>query len=120
MMRDSPTQRVQQLAHDLELKVRLAADALTRPRRHLAAKALQSGERLFLLAHERQGEQGEAGGYATTGISSASRSLSGYQRLKMAPSSPLSVFTRVCSHKCAPSLDHCICCFLGRVPWGCG
>src|SRR5207249_10891048 len=32
--------------------------------------------------------------------------------LKMALSSPLSVRTRVCNNKCAPSLDHCICCFL--------
>jgi len=38
--------------------------------------------------------------------------MSGYQRLKMAPNSPLSVRTRVCNNKCAPSLDHCICCFL--------
>src|SRR5439155_16778782 len=59
-----------------------------------------------------QREQGDAGGYAATGISSASRSMSGYQRLKMALSSPLSVRTRVCNNKCAPSLDHCICCFL--------
>src|SRR6266851_8195766 len=57
-------------------------------------------------------EHGDAGGYAATGISSTSRSMSGYQRLKIAPSSPLSVRTRVCSNKCAPSLDHCICCFL--------
>src|SRR6266446_4822440 len=59
-----------------------------------------------------QGEQGDAGGYAAIGISSTSRSISGYQRLKMAPNSPLSVRTRVCNNKCAPSLDHCICCFL--------
>src|SRR6266540_4068693 len=58
------------------------------------------------------GEQGDAGGYAAIGISSTSRSMSGYQRLKMVPSSPLSVSTRVCNNKCAPSLDHCICCFL--------
>src|SRR5438094_10198685 len=57
-------------------------------------------------------EQGDAGGYAATGISSTSRSMSGYQRLKMAPNSPLSVRTRVCNNKWAPSLDHCICCFL--------
>src|SRR5215813_11500417 len=57
-------------------------------------------------------EQGDAGGYAATGISSTSRSMSGYQRLKMAPSSPLSVHTRVCNNKWAPSLDHCICCSL--------
>src|SRR5262249_12040664 len=58
------------------------------------------------------GEHGDAGGYAATGISSASRSMSGYQRLKMVLSSPFSVRTRVCNNKCAPSLDHCICCFL--------
>src|SRR5438445_12649161 len=57
-------------------------------------------------------EKGDAGGYAATGISSTSRSMSGYQRLKMAPNSPLSVRTRVCNNKWAPSLDHCICCFL--------
>src|SRR5205809_7026198 len=57
-------------------------------------------------------EQGDAGDYAATGISSTSRSMSGYQRLKMAPSSPFSVRTRVCNNKWAPSLDHCICCFL--------
>src|SRR5215472_16127404 len=60
----------------------------------------------------RLGEQGDAGGYAATEISSTSRSMSGYQRLKMAPNSPLSVRTRVCINKWAPSLDHCICCFL--------
>src|SRR6266704_1797164 len=53
-------------------------------------------------------EQGDAGGYAAIGIASTSRSMSGYQRLKMAPSSPLSVRTRVCNNKCAPSLDHFI------------
>src|SRR5712692_6512681 len=58
------------------------------------------------------GEQGDGEGYAAIGISSTSRSMSGYQRLKMAPSSPLSVRTRVCNNKCAPSLDHCICCCL--------
>src|SRR3989442_9895473 len=57
-------------------------------------------------------EQGDAGGYAATEISSTSRSMSGYQRLKMAPNAPLSVRTRVCNNKCAPSLDPCICCFL--------
>src|SRR5262249_9905067 len=60
----------------------------------------------------RRGEHGDAGDYAATGISSTSRSMSGYQRLKMTPSSPFSVRTRVCNNKCAPSLDHCICCFL--------
>ncbi len=44
-------------------------------------------------------EQGDAGGYAATEISSTSRSMSGYQRLKMAPNSPLSVRTRVCNNK---------------------
>src|SRR5882724_10020564 len=57
-------------------------------------------------------EQGDAGGYAAIGSSSTSRSISGYQRLKIVPSSPLSVRTRVCNNKCAPSLDHCICCCL--------
>ena len=57
-------------------------------------------------------EQGDAGDYAATGISSTSRSMSGYQRLKMTPSSPFSVRTRVCNNEWAPSLDHCICCFL--------
>src|SRR5712664_3519235 len=60
----------------------------------------------------REGEQGDAGDYAATGISSTSRSMSGYQRLKMTPSSPFSVRTRVCNNKWAPSLDHCIFCFL--------
>src|SRR5262245_51019855 len=57
-------------------------------------------------------EHGDAGDYAATGISSTSRSMSGYQRLKMTPSSPFSVRTRVCNNKCAPALDHCMCCFL--------
>src|SRR5712692_2807640 len=57
-------------------------------------------------------EQGDAGDYADACISSTSTSMSGYQRLKMAPNSPSSVFTRICSNKCAPDLDHCICCFL--------
>src|SRR5262249_1457866 len=60
------------------------------------------------------GEHGDAGGYAATGISSTSRSMSGYQRLTMALSSPFSVRTRVCNNKCAPSLDHCMCCFLQK------
>jgi len=47
---------------------------------------------------QRRGEQGDAGGYAATGISSTSRSTSGYQHLKMAPNSPLSVRTRVCKY----------------------
>src|SRR5215467_8214298 len=63
---------------------------------------------------EGQREHGDAGGYAATGISSTSRSMSGYQRLKMALSSPFSVRTRVCNNKCAPSLDHCMCCFLQK------
>src|SRR5215813_14036731 len=66
------------------------------------------------LPRPRQREHGDAGGYAATGISSTSRSMSGYQRLKMALSSPFSVRTRVCNNKCAPSLDHCICCFLQK------
>src|SRR5262249_18014405 len=41
-------------------------------------------------------------------------SMSGYQRLKMAPNSPSRVFTRVCSNTYAPSLDHCICCFVQK------
>src|SRR4030095_8055090 len=45
--------------------------------------------------------QGDAGGYAAIGISSTSRSMSGYQRLKIVPSSPSSVRTRVCNNKCA-------------------
>jgi hypothetical protein len=44
---------MQQLAHGLELQVGLAPDALAGPRRHLAPKALQRGELLFLLAHVR-------------------------------------------------------------------
>jgi len=35
----------------------------------------------------RAREQGDAGGYAATEIASTSRSMSGYQRLKMAPNS---------------------------------
>jgi hypothetical protein len=42
-------------------------------------------------AHADGREQGDAGGYAATEISSTSRSMSGYQRLKMTPNSPLSV-----------------------------
>src|SRR5918996_365317 len=60
----------------------------------------------------RRGEQGDPGGYAAIGISSALMSRSGYQRLKMPANSPFSVRTRVCNNKCAPSLDHAICCFL--------
>src|SRR5262249_1724706 len=41
--------------------------------------------KFFVSSHR---EQGDAGGYAATGISSTSRSMSGYQRLKMALSSP--------------------------------
>jgi hypothetical protein len=55
-------------------------------------------------------EHGDAGAYAAIGISSTSRSIPGYQRLKMARSSPFSVRTRGCHNKCAPSVDHCLCC----------
>lgn len=34
--------------------------------------------------------------------------------LTMALSSPFSVRTHVCNNKCAPSLDHCLCCFLPK------
>src|SRR5215831_6773235 len=61
-----------------------------------------------------RGEQGDAGGYAAIGISSTSRSMSGSQRFKMAPSSPLHVRTRVCHNTCAPALDHYLCCFLQK------
>src|SRR6516225_7358227 len=57
---------------------------------------------------------GEQGGYAAIGISSALISRSGYQRLKMPANSPFNVCTRVCNNKCAPSLDHCMCCFLQK------
>ena len=46
------------------------------------------------------GEQGDTGDEAATGISSPSMSMSGYQRLKMAPNSPSSVLMRVCNNKC--------------------
>jgi hypothetical protein len=59
-----------------------------------------------------RGERGDAGGNAATETSSTSRSISGYQRLKMTTNSPLRVRTRVCNNKCAPSLDLCICCCL--------
>src|SRR5215813_6314205 len=68
----------------------------------------------FQLISDGKGEQGDAGGYAATGISSTSRSMYRYQRLKMATSSPFSVRTRVCNNKCAPSFDHGICCFLQK------
>ena len=61
-----------------------------------------------------QGEQGEAGDHAAAGISSTSRSMSGYQRVKMALHSPSSVFTRVYSNQCTPGLAHCICWFLQK------
>src|SRR5215472_13984519 len=57
-------------------------------------------------------EQGDPGGQAASGISSVFMSRPGYQRLKMPDNSPFSVRTRVCNSRCAPSLDHCICCFL--------
>src|SRR5262245_189838 len=57
-------------------------------------------------------EHGDAGGHAAIGNSSTCMSRSGYQRLKMPANSPFSVRTRVCNNRCAPSLDHCICCFL--------
>src|SRR5215471_3076952 len=68
----------------------------------------------FMRTFFSMGEHGDAGGYAATGISSTSRSMSGYQRLKMALSSPFSVRPRVCNNKCAPSLDHCMCCFVQK------
>src|SRR5881296_3240950 len=58
------------------------------------------------------GEHGDTGDYATAGSSSTSRS--GYQRLNTAPNSRLRVLTRVCSSRCAPRFDHCICCFLQK------
>src|SRR5215813_2864595 len=60
----------------------------------------------------RRREHGDAGGHAAIGSSSTFMSRSGYQRLKMPAKSPFSVRTRVCNNRCAPSLDHCICCFL--------
>src|SRR5262249_32258245 len=77
-----------------------------------AAGATVAPDRAAPLGATR--EHGDAGGYAATGISSTSRSMSGYQRLKMALSSPFSVRTRVCNNKSALSLDHCICCFLQK------
>src|SRR5215471_13854005 len=77
-------------------------------------KELRSGVSHLLITLVAKGEHGDAGGYAATGLSSTSRSMSGYQRLKMALSSPFSVRTRVCNNKCAPSFDHCICCFLQK------
>src|SRR5216683_7122428 len=65
-----------------------------------------------LTPRVEQREQGDAGGYAAIGISSTSTSMSGYQRLQIVPSSPLSVRTRVCNNTCAPFLDHGICCCL--------
>src|SRR6516164_1239145 len=59
-------------------------------------------------------EHGDAGGYAAIGISSIFMSRSRYQRLKMPANSPFSVRTRVCNNTCAPSFDHCICCFLQK------
>src|SRR5262245_19571721 len=64
------------------------------------------------IAHAFLQEHGEAGDYAAIGFSSTSRSMSGYHRLTMALSFPFSVRTRVCNNKCAPALDHCMCCFL--------
>src|SRR6266849_1499195 len=61
--------------------------------------------------HGIRREHGDPGGYAASGIASAFISRPGYQRLKMPANSPFSVRTRVCSNRCAPSLDHCICCF---------
>ena len=59
-------------------------------------------------------EQGEAEDDAAAGLSSPSRSMSGYQRLQMAPTSPSRVFTRDGSNTCAPRLDHCICGFVQK------
>src|SRR5215813_11559831 len=67
-----------------------------------------------VLCGAKQREQGDPGDYAAIGISSALISRSGYQRLKMPANSPFNVRTRVCNNKCAPSLDHCICCFLQK------
>src|SRR6266853_6146752 len=58
------------------------------------------------------GEHGDTGGHAAIGSSPPLMSRAGYQRLKIPANSPFSVRTRVCNNKCAPSLDHCICCFL--------
>jgi ABC-type transport system substrate-binding protein len=57
-----------------------------------------------------EGEHGEPGDYAAAGISSTS--MSGYHCLNTEPNSRLRVLTRVCSSRCAPRFDHCICCFL--------
>ena len=57
-----------------------------------------------------QREHGDAGDYAASG--SSSTSMSGYQRLNTVPNSWFRVLTRVCSSRCAPRFDHCICCFL--------
>src|SRR5438132_2099216 len=67
-------------------------------------RAKEMASLTWAMVTDAQGEQGDAGDYAATGIPSTSRSMSGYQRLKMTPSSPFSVRTRVCNNKCAPSL----------------
>src|SRR5262249_24911521 len=91
-------------------------------RRPYAAHGARVGEAAQGLAGEHAGpprdgarrEHADAGDYAAAGISSASMSMSGYQRLNMTLRSPFSVCTRVCNNRCAPALDHCICCFLQK------
>jgi hypothetical protein len=83
------------------------------PRRvHFTLHDLLKQRVLQIAAGYEDGEHADAGDYAAVGISSASMSMSGYQRLKMTLRSPLSVCTRVCNNRCAPALDHCIYCFL--------
>src|SRR5262245_34319149 len=60
----------------------------------------------------QDGEHGEPGDYAASGISSTSRS--GYHRLNIDPNARFNVFTRVCRSKWAPRFDHCICCCLQK------
>src|SRR5262245_4215050 len=72
MLGGSPKQRMQELAHGLELQACLSPDALTRPRRHFLPKPAQLYEFEFLLAHERQApaclpEAGGRGGPRTGG-----------------------------------------------------
>ena len=58
----------------------------------IMSRRREDGQHVDILAVgmplTRHREQGDAGGYAATEISSTSRSMSGYQRLKMVPNSP--------------------------------
>src|SRR5262245_5147844 len=82
------------------------------PARHASSSRLVAAG----CSHITRGpaQQSDAGDDAAAGRSFTAVSMFGYQRLTMAPTSPSSVFTRVCSNTRAPGEDHGFGCFFQK------